>query len=270
MIVVGGGISGLTAARDLADAGFDVLLLEATDELGGKLRRGVVAGITVDVGAEAMINRRPEGIELATEVGLPLTHPTGATSRIWTRGALRPLPRTLMGAPLDLDQLDESGILSPEGARRAREQQVPHVDGDVSVGDLVAERYGDEVVDRLVEPLLGGVYAGHARAISARAAIPQMVDLLTREQVAVPDGPATASSPVFAGIPGGMWQLPDAIAAALTATGRVDIRRDVVVRELRRTPEGFEVVTDQLGVRGVEAGDGVVLATPAAPTAKLL
>jgi oxygen-dependent protoporphyrinogen oxidase len=269
-IVVGGGISGLTAARDLADAGFDVLLLEASNELGGKLRRGDVAGIAVDVGAEAMINRRPEGIELAASVGLPITHPTAATSRIWTRGALRPLPRTLMGAPLDLDQLEESGILSSEGARRAREQQVPHVDHDVSVGDLVGQRYGDEVVDRLVEPLLGGVYAGHARDISVRAAVPELVDLLTREQIVVPDGPASAAAPVFAGIPGGMWQLPDAIAAALTVSGRVDIRRDVVVREVRRTPEGFAVDTDQLGIQGVEAADGVVLATPAAPTAKLL
>jgi oxygen-dependent protoporphyrinogen oxidase len=269
-IVVGGGISGLTAARDLAEAGNDVLLLEGTDRLGGKLRSGEVAGITVDVGAEAMINRRPEGVDLATEVGLPLTHPTAATSRIWTRGALRPLPRTLMGAPLDLDQLDASGILSAEGVERARHQQVPHPDGDVSVGDLVAERYGDEVVDRLVEPLLGGVYAGHARSISARAAVPELVDLLTREQVVLPSGPATATAPVFAGIPGGMWQLPDAVAAALTASGRVDVRREVVVREVRRTPDGFAVTTDQLGVPGVEAADGVVLAIPAAPAARLL
>jgi oxygen-dependent protoporphyrinogen oxidase len=265
-IVAGGGISGLTAARDLAEAGHDVLLLEGTDRLGGKLRRGEAAGIAVDVGAEAMINRRPEGVALATAVGLPVIHPTGATSRIWTRGALRPLPRSLMGAPLDLDQLDESGILSADGSRRAREQQVPTVDGDVSVGDLVAQRYGDEVVDRLVEPLLGGVYAGQARSISVRAAVPQLVDLLTREEVVVPDGPASAAAPVFAGVPGGMWQLPEAVETALLATGRVDIRLGAVVRELRRTPDGFAVGTDE----GTESADGVVLATPAAPTARLL
>jgi oxygen-dependent protoporphyrinogen oxidase len=139
-VVVGAGITGLTAARDLVDAGHQVLVLEATDRLGGKLRRGEVAGVTVDVGAEAMVNRRPEGVALAGDLGLEVTHPTTATSRVWTRGALRPLPRTLMGAPLDLDQLAASGILSPEGAERARHQRVPHVDGDVSVGDLVAQR----------------------------------------------------------------------------------------------------------------------------------
>ncbi|KAA1419112.1 FAD-dependent oxidoreductase [Nocardioides humilatus] len=266
IIVVGAGISGLTAARDLTDAGHAVLVLEGTDRIGGKLRRGEVAGVTVDVGAEAMINRRPEGVGLAADLGLDLVHPTAATSRVWTRGALRPLPRTLMGAPLDLDQLDASGILSPEGAQRARAQQVPHPDGDVSVGALVAERYGDEVVDRLVEPLLGGVYAGHARQISARAAVPQLIELLGREQVVLPAGPSTAESPVFAGIPGGMWRLPEAIEAAGAGTGRLDIRLGAVVREVRRTPEGWAVATDT----AIEAADAVVLATPAAPTAKLL
>ena len=269
-IVVGGGISGLTAARDLVAAGHDVLVLEGSDRLGGKLRRGEVAGIAVDVGAEAMVNRRPEGVGLATAIGLPVTHPTGATSRVWTRGELRPLPRTLMGAPLDLDQLEASGILSPEGVRRARHQQVPHPEGDVSVGDLVGQRYGDEVVDRLVEPLLGGVYAGLARSISARAAVPQLVDLLTQQTVEVPAGPEPVAAPVFAGVPGGMWQLPDTIAGELAASERVEIRTDAVVREVRRTPEGFEVHIDQLGVQSVEAAAGVVLATPSTPTERLL
>ncbi|WP_312856001.1 protoporphyrinogen/coproporphyrinogen oxidase [Nocardioides stalactiti] len=269
-VVVGAGISGLTAAHDLAGAGHQVLLLEATDELGGKLRRGEVAGLTVDVGAEAMVNRRPEGVALAQALDLPATHPTAATSRIWTRGALRPLPRTFMGVPLDLDGLEQSGILSAEGMTRARHQFGAPVEGDVSVGDLVAQRYGDEVVDRLVEPLLGGVYAGHARGISVRAAVPQLVEMLSRAEVVAPVGPATAAAPVFAGIPGGMWQLPDALAGALTATERVDIRRDAVVRAVNRTPEGFAVTVDQLGIAGVETADGVVLATPAAPTARLL
>jgi oxygen-dependent protoporphyrinogen oxidase len=93
VIVVGGGIAGLTAARDLAAAGREVLLLEATDRVGGKLRRGEVAGITVDVGAEAMLNRRPEATALARSLDLPVVHPTEATSRIWTRGGRRPRAR---------------------------------------------------------------------------------------------------------------------------------------------------------------------------------
>lgn len=264
VIVVGAGVAGLTAAWDLQQAGHEVVVLEASERIGGKLRRTEVAGVTVDVGAEAMLARRPEGIALAESLGLPIVHPTSASSRIWSRGALRPLPRSLMGVPMDLDQLEASGVLSPEGLARVRQEPslpVEEIDGDVSVGDLVAARFGDEVTDRLVEPLLGGVYAGRAREISARAAVPQLVPLAARgsllEQAAAI--PAT-TGPVFGGIAGGMGQLPEALAARLT------VRTAVAVDALTRTPTGLSLVA--AGER-VEA-DAVVLATPAAPTAVLL
>lgn len=264
-VVVGAGIAGLTAARALAEAGHDVLVLEATDRAGGKLRSGRVAGVTVDVGAEAMLHRRPEGTALASGLGLPLTHPTAATSRVWTRDALRRLPRTVMGAPLDLDDLAATGILSADGLDRARHQAVPHPGGDVSVGDLVAERYGDEVVDRLVEPLLGGVYAGQARRISTRSAAPQLLELLARDQVAVPAPPADAP-PVFAAVDGGMWRLPAALEADLHDRPAAEVRYAAPVTAVRRTPTGFVVTTPT----GDETADRLVLATPAAPTARLL
>ncbi len=264
-VVVGGGISGLTAARDLAAAGHDVLLLEGSDRVGGKLRRGEVAGIAVDVGAEAMINRRPEGVDLATALGLPVTHPTAATSRIWTRGALRPLPRTLMGAPLDLDQLEASGILSADGMARARHQLASHTSGDESVGYLVAQRFGQEVVDRLVEPLLGGVYAGRAGDISIRSAVPQLADLLAGAEFTLPV-PHAGAPPMFAGVAGGMWRLPATLEAELRARPGVEVRCDAQVTAVRRTGSGFAVTT----VGSEETAEGLVLAVPAAPAARLL
>lgn len=266
-IVVGAGVAGLVAARDLAAAGVDVLVLEGSDRAGGKLRAGSVAGVRVDVGAEAMLHRRPEGTALALDLGLPLTHPTAASSRIWTRGELRPLPRTLMGAPLDLDQLDASGILSADAMARARRQRTVSLgpDEDESVGRLVAQRFGEEVVDRLVEPLLGGVYAGQARQISVRSAAPQLVELLARADVTLPLPPAGAA-PVFAAVDGGMWRLPDALAADLAGRPGVEIRYDAPVTAVRRTGAGFVVGT----AAGEEAADLLVLATPAAPSARLL
>ncbi|MEO9326094.1 FAD-dependent oxidoreductase [Nocardioides sp. C4-1] len=261
VVVVGAGISGLTAAADLAAAGADVVVIEAGDRPGGKIRRASVAGVLVDVGAEAMVNRRPEGVALARSVGLDVVHPTTASSRIWTRGALRPLPRTLMGWPLDLDQLASSGILSAAGLERARRPvDVETTPDDVSVGARGAARFGDEVVDRIVEPLLGGVYAGDARAISARAAMPQLISLAAGRPVPAGD----ASVPVFAGIEGGMGLLVDRLAAGL------DVRARTTARELRRTPAGFDVVTGPVPAPAVERCNAVVLATPAAASSRLL
>ncbi|RYB95865.1 protoporphyrinogen oxidase [Nocardioides oleivorans] len=266
-MVVGGGIAGLVAARDLAAAGRDVLLLEGSPEVGGKLRSAEVAGLRVDVGAEAMLARRPEGVALAAEIGAEIVHPTPATSAVWSRGALRPLPRSLMGVPFDLGQLAASGVLSKDGVARASVETVDtEVPDDVSVGDLVAARLGDEVVDRLVEPLLGGVYAGHARQISVAAAVPQLLAMARRGSVleqaaAVP----TSAAPVFASLPGGMGRLP-----ALVADGSFEVRTSSTVRALRRTPDGWALTVGPTTHPETIAAAAVVLATPAAATARLL
>ena len=166
-----------------------------------------------------------------------------------------------MGAPLDLDQLAESGVLTPEGLDRAREERVLPVQGDVTVGDLVAARFGDEVTERLVEPLLGGVYAGRAREISARAATPQLVAMAERGSIlAQADGLPGSDVPVFAGVRGGMAGLVDALAEGL------DVRTGAPVQELIRASSGFEARF----ARTSTTVDAVVLAAPAAPTAKLL
>lgn len=267
VVVVGGGLAGLVAARDLAATGRDVLLLESSPELGGKLRGREVAGQVVDVGAEAMIARRPEGLALAADLGTDLVHPTPATSGVFSRGAVRTLPRSLMGVPFDLDQLAASGVLSPEGLARVGEESDVAFDDDVSVGDLVAARLGDEVVDRLVEPLLGGVYAGHARRISAAAAVPQLLAMARRgslleQAAAIP----AAAGPVFATLPGGMGRLP----SLLVGGGGFEARTSATVRALRRTTSGWALTVGPTTAAETVEADAVLLATPAAPTARLL
>src|SRR5580692_9601472 len=117
-----------------------------------------IAGVAMDEGAEALLARRPEGIELITAVGLGNDLvPAGVTSSaIYTRGALRPLPRRqFMGVPADADELAATGVISPEGVARARAEELrPAGACDVSVTEYIGSRLGAEVVDRLVDPLL--------------------------------------------------------------------------------------------------------------------
>ncbi|MEV6953415.1 protoporphyrinogen oxidase [Streptomyces sp. NPDC051183] len=280
VVVIGGGIAGLAAAHRLLADGARVTLLEAGPRLGGKLFAGELAGAAVDLGAESVLARRPEALELARSVGLgeALQQPATATAHLWTRGALRPMPRGhVMGVPGDLGPLAASGVLSAEGlARIGAERALPpaEIGEDVAVGEYVAARLGHEVVDRLVEPLLGGVYAGNAYRISMRAAVPQLFEA-ARTHTSLGEGvrelqrraalQPQQAGPVFAGIEGGIGRLPIAVAEACRAAG-ARIATDTPVRELTRTAGGWRVVTD---AEAVEA-DAVVLATPAGPAARLL
>ncbi|MFF4081042.1 protoporphyrinogen oxidase [Streptomyces sp. NPDC001777] len=277
VVVIGGGIAGLTAAHRLLGAGLRVTLLEATERLGGKLMTGEVAGARVDLGAESMLARRPEAVALARAVGLGdrLQPPATTTASVWTRDALRPMPKGhVMGVPGDPAALAE--VLSPEGlARIAQERDLTPtpVGDDVAVGAYVADRLGREVVDRLVEPLLGGVYAGDAYRISMRAAVPQLFEAVREggpllDAVRRVQDRAAArqrTGPVFQGIDGGIGTLPGAVADAVRAAGG-EILTATPVLGLTRTTTGWDVRTDGR----VITADGIVLAAPAWSASTLL
>ncbi|MEZ5095732.1 MAG: hypothetical protein R2731_06205 [Nocardioides sp.] len=179
-----------------------------------------------------------------------------AESYVWLGDRLLRLPRTLMGVPLDPDQPETAAVLTDSGLARLRaERALPasRLTADVSVGELVAERCGREVVDRLVEPLLGGVYAGHADLISARAALPRLVEYFSRGSILAQAGtiPTTYAVPVFAGIPGGMARLP----SALVDSGRFAVRTAAVVRELRAVAPAVDGARFELVVGSAAAPD---------------
>nr|WP_256251934.1 protoporphyrinogen oxidase [Streptomyces sp. yr375] len=278
VVVIGAGIAGLAAAHRLLERGARVTVLEASERVGGKLLPGEIAGVRVDFGAESMLARRPEAIALAREVGLTdrLRTPATATASIWTRGALRPMPKGhVMGVPGTAAAL--SGVLSDEGlARIERDADLPRteVGEDVAVGEYVAARLGREVVDRLIEPLLGGVYAGDAYRISMRSAVPQLFQAVrthTSLTEAVREIQAKAAAnqqtgPVFMGVEGGVGSLPRAVAASVEARG-AEIHTRVPVTGLRREPAGGWQVT--AGERVLHA-DAVVVAVPAPAAAALL
>ncbi|MBT2440009.1 protoporphyrinogen oxidase [Streptomyces sp. ISL-36] len=294
VVVVGGGIAGLAAAHRLVTAGVRVTLLEGGDRIGGKLLAGEIAGAPVDLGAESLLARRPEAVALARAVGIGdrLQPPATTTASVWSRGALVPMPKGhVMGVPADGETV--GGLLSDEGVRRVgqdRELPPTEIGDDIAIGAYVADRMGREVVDRLVEPLLGGVYAGDAYRISLRAAVPKLFDAarthptlsaavraVQQAGAATPaDAAGTATGlggSAFMGIDGGVGTLPGAVADAIRAAGG-EILVHAPVTELRRlaphdggasrTP--WQVVTPG---RTFHA-DGVVVATPAWSAAELL
>ena len=279
VVVIGAGISGLAAAWELTqrDPSVEVIVLEAAAAAGGKLRIAELAGVPVDVGAEALLARRPEGVDLARALGLgdELIEPLTLSARVRAGGENHPLPTgTMMGVPGDLDALRSSGVLSAEGLARVVAEPslepLPPLTDDVAVGALVRDRLGDEVVTRLVEPLLGGVYAGRADGLSLSATVPALAAALRRDggslvraAAASPTGPA-ATGPVFVSLPGGLARL------ASTLAGRLTVRTGVTVRAIRRTETGFALDCGPVPESTELLADAVIVATPAAKAAGLV
>jgi oxygen-dependent protoporphyrinogen oxidase len=292
VVVIGGGVSGLAAAWRLVQRapGVRVTVLEQSDRVGGDLRTEVLdadSGLVVDVGAEAMLARRPEAVELVEEVGLgdDLVHPATTRAAIWSRGALQPMPAgTVMGVPGDPSSL--AGVLTPEEiAVVAREPALPAppTHGDVDVASFVAGRMGQAVVDRLVEPLLGGVYAGHSARLSLQATVPVLWPaavhgqslLDTVRQHGVSSGSAgtaagSSAAPVFAGIRGGVGRLVDALRDRLTEAG-AEVRTGACAQVLRAgSMSGWEVELGPAGRGETLHADAVVVALPARRAGRLL
>lgn len=281
LIVVGGGISGLAAAWFAAEAGWDVTVLEAASRVGGKLLVEDIAGVPVDVGAEAMLTARPEGVGLIAAAGLEAQRiaPVTTSAQVRAGGRNHPLPtRTMLGIPASVDALRASGVLSAAAVARVEAEPtqapLPPLSSDVAVGALVRDRLGDEVADRLVDPLLGGVYAGRADQLSLRATMPALAARLQRGGSLVEAARAVTdvgtraptAGPVFTSLRGGLGQLPRALVAA----GRFAVQTGVTARAIRRTARGFALECGAVPVASQIETDAVIVAAPAAKAARLL
>jgi len=283
VVVVGGGISGLAAAHALgrdAPPGTDVVLLDGASVLGGKLRVSEVAGVPVDEGAEMFLaGRATDAIALTRAVGLAdqLVHPVTTAASVLVNGVPRPLPAgTLLGVPTDLDALRGAGVLSRAGLAEVEAEQgrpAERLDGDVGVGEYVGRRLGREVVQRLVDPLLGGVYAGRADLLSLRATMPALAErldaaggsLLAAARAVVAEAPG-AAGPAFGTLRAGLGALPAAVARAAAA----DVRLGLPVRRIEPAAAGFRVVAGPVPSPTVLDADAVIVAVPAAKAAPML
>jgi len=281
--VVGGGIAGLAAAvriRDRAPADTEIVVYEQGGQLGGKLRTGELAGSVVERGAESFLVGGPDGgesaaVRFARRLGLGdyLVHPAAIPAALAVGGNLEPVPGgTLIGVPGDLSllgavarpvadaDLDEGSPLLAPGA-------------DVAVGALVRARYGDEIADRLVDPLLGGVYAGRADRLSLATTMPALARAARTEHTLAGAVRAAQAAtvrvpgrPIFAAVDGGMSRLVDAAEAASGAR----ISLGLPVRELARRGRKWRLLLGPVPEPRIDDVDAVVLAVPARPAARLL
>lgn len=283
VIVIGAGIAGLTAAWHLVSTGVpaaDVTVVEASSRVGGKLALADVAGARIDVGAESMLAVRPEAPALVREVGLgdALTAPATTRAAVWSRDRLWPMPTgTLMGVPADPDSM--RGLLTDDEVARLRDERpwTGTLTSDVAVGEYLAARLGDALVDRLVEPLLGGVYAAQARQLSMAASVPALhAAALRGESMLEVAGAAAAArtgtmagTSVFCGIVGGVGRLPEVLRDGLVATG-ARIETGVTVRELHRTAAGWRLTCGPVPAPDHREAQSVILAVPPPAAGRLL
>ncbi|TNH28491.1 protoporphyrinogen oxidase [Micromonospora orduensis] len=271
--IIGGGITGLAAAvriRDQAPPDTDIIVYEQSGALGGKLRTGELTGATVERGAEAFLAGAPDGTESAAvhlarrlSLGDALVHPSAVQAALAVGGRLEPIPAgTLMGIPRAYDGDDRDTGTPLLG---------PH--DDVTVGALVRARYGDDVVNRLVDPLLGGVYAGQADQLSLAATMPALAAAARTEHTLTAAVRAAQAGtvrvpgrPMFATINGGLSRLVEAAAAASGAR----INLGLPVHGLARTENGWRLQLAAAPAGHVEDVDAVVLAVPATAASRLL
>ena len=285
VVVVGAGVTGLTTAHTLLaepDAP-RVTVLEAADRTGGKIRTSSFAGLdAVDEAADAYLIRVPWVVDLVRELGLgdELTNPATGSAAVW-HGRMHPIPAGLvLGVPSDLASLARSRLLSWRGkARAAMEPLLPRTDPGDCIGHWVRSRFGGEVHERLIDPLVGSIYASDTDR-SSLAAVPQLAALagprsaLLAARKMRPRG-AGPAGPVFEAPLRGMGALTDALAQSIRQRGgsiNTGARVEHIERVGRAAGSGSGAGGYCVAAAGValDEADAVVVTSPAGPSAPLL
>jgi oxygen-dependent protoporphyrinogen oxidase len=270
--VVGGGVSGLVAAHTLASSGEEVVLLEKSDRLGGKLHTVDLEGATVEAGADCFVVRDRYALELCRDLGIDdLKEPRSFGAWIWRGGKLRPMPGgTLGGIPTSVRTLLTARVLSLRGRFRALADLLlpgPLIGPDIAVGSFVARRFGREVAEVLVDPLLAGTRAGTLDELSLAAATPAL-DSVARRHRSVIRGLRWSDEtgpPRFLAPAGGMGAIAQALKERLQADG-AEVRTGGSVTSITPSPGGYLLKTPD----GTVEASGVVLAVPAYSAAGIL
>ncbi len=278
--VVGGGVTGLATAwylrKGAGPAPPDVTVVEASSRAGGKIRTAELAGVPVEAGPDSFLARVPWATDLARELGLgdDLVEPATGRAFVWHDARLQPLPAgTVLGVPVTARALAATSLLSPRGrARAALDLDLPRRrrgGADPSVAEVVGGRLGQEVLDLLVEPLVGGIHAGRADALSLRATARPLATAAERHRSLIlglrAQRRSEGSGPVFLAVDGGMERLVDRLVASLESA---DLRLATTARALTPDGDGRWRIACEPGPDVV--ADAVVVTLPAFAAGQLL
>jgi len=287
--VIGGGISGLAAAHRVheLDPSLEIRLFEAGTQLGGSLETVREDGFLIERGADNFITTIPWGVDLCRRIGfeeqLIETTPDHRTAFVVRRGRLHKIPEGfVIMAPSRIWPVITTRILSPLGkVRMAWEYLVSKrtEDQDESLAAFVVRRFGRETYERLVQPLVGGIYTGDPEKLSVRSTMPRFVDMerdhgsliravwrqARRQRQQAQGGGARYS--MFVAPKDGMSSLVDAIAERLPAGA---VRLDAVVSRMAMRPDGRWSLWLEDDSADEQIYDAVIVCTPAASAARLI
>jgi oxygen-dependent protoporphyrinogen oxidase len=282
--IIGGGITGLSAAYELATRGVPFVLLEASDRLGGLLRTDRVDGFTIDAGADSMLAAKPAGITLCEELGLGprlMSSTPPRTAYVHARGRLYPLPSpSVFGIPTTVTGIATYGLL-PLSARvrllrsdleflaRGRRaattaRQAGSAPADESVADFYRRHFGPATVSLIAQPLVGGIHAGDVEKLSVSAVAPRLAAAAERGLLrSTAAAGARDSEGLFKALRGGMGDLVAAIERRLPPGS---VRLETGAQRVAHTGSGWEVAC---GREAIRAG-AVILSSPAHAAAAVL
>lgn len=274
IVIVGGGITGLAAAYELAERGVPFQLFEASPRTGGIIRTEHVDGFTIEAGPDSMLAQKPAAIELCDALGLGprlIATLTPRTAFVLHRGRLHPIPSpSLLGIPTTVNGIARYDLLPwTARARLALEPLIPakRDDADESVGSFFRRRFGAATVSLIADPLLGGIHAGDIDALSVRSLFPRFVEAEARRGSVLRtfrrSHHAAGSYGVFRSLSAGMAEIVTGIERRLPAG---TIQCNAPVDALRRDADGWTIRARETTHRA----DAVILAIPAPAAARLL
>jgi len=275
VVVVGAGITGLTAAFSLASQSaqsLEITVLDANDRTGGLIRTSPFAGLdAIDEGADAFLSRVPWATQLANDLGLTgaLTSPSASHAWIWHE-KMHPIPGDIMlGVPASIGAFGTSRLFSSTGKLRAGLDLVlPRTKNNDCIGDYIRRRFGAQVQERLVDPLVGSIYAADTDNFSIEA-VPQIAALTSSRSMLLAARKArsqtVSDAPVFATPLRGVGAMIATLEQRVVSLG-VHIKTHNTVSNIERNGATYYVTTQH---DRIEA-DAVILASPAAHTAKFI